>query len=148
MRHLISMIGAVLLAACTNFTAEPQIVNPPIIFSIAPDGDGFILQVAAQNAEIGFIGYRLFAGSTEADVQNANPNAGSDCGPFSELPIDASFYFVEIKPDSNFVTPGRSNTICAIQASPTSGQFIALRALLFNITSIDTSISSNIILVP
>ena len=58
-RTILSMaLGAILAcsAACTNFSAESQVINPPILFSVAAEDTGHIISLSAQNTELGFAG--------------------------------------------------------------------------------------------
>ncbi len=136
-------------AACTNYTAEEQLVNPPIILDITAEGTGHIITVAAQNSEIGFFTYRLFQGTSEADVFTQNPLGGTDCGPLALLPDTATNYIIEVKPGQSTVTAGASGLrLCSIPATLSSGEVIAIRAVIFNITSVQTSIPSNVFTVP
>jgi hypothetical protein len=135
-------------SACTNYSAETQTINPPIIFTIQAEGTGHILTVAAQNAEIGFFGYRLYEAPTEAAVRALNPLNGTDCGALAVLPNQALQYVIEAKPGQIVVTPGTTDRVCSFPVQLTPGSFVALRALGFSITSVNTSVLSNAIVVP
>ena len=136
-------------AHCTNYSAETQNINPPIILTVTAEGTGHILTVAAQNAELGFFGYRLFQAPTEAGVRALNPTAGTDCGALAAVPNQAINYVLEAKPGQT--APSLSDTdvrICAFPVQLTSGSYIAVRALGFSITTVNTSEISNAVIVP
>ncbi len=136
--------------ACTNYSADTQKVNPPILTAIAREGTGHIITMAAQNTEIGFVGYRLFQGTTDAGVRNANALSGIDCSrPLAVLPNQGISYVIEVKPGQTAVSPGYTNRLCAISLTLTSGSLIAVRSLILrDLISVDTSISSNTLIVP
>lgn len=136
------------LPGCTNYTAETQNINPPIILSITAEGTGHLITVAAQNAEIGFFGYRLYQGVNEAAVRAINPNNGTDCGALAILPNQAQNYVIEAKPGQVAPTAGSIDRICAMPVTLTSGGVVAMRALGFSISSVNTSEISNAVVVP
>lgn len=142
------LASAAALAGCTNYTAESPIVNPPIILSIATEDNGYLLEVSAQNVELGFAGYRLYTGATPEEAQNQPAENGVDCGGINLQPNQAVVYFIEAKPGQDTVTPGTSNRICAIPVDIQAGQYVALRALIFNVTTFGTSLPSNAVLAP
>ncbi|MCB1323960.1 MAG: hypothetical protein H7A21_01505 [Spirochaetales bacterium] len=145
--RLLSLVALCSLA-CTNYSSSPQIVNPPIILGIQAEGTGHIITVAAQNTELGFVSYRLFQGIDESAARTQT-TGGTDCGPFNILPNDAVQYIIEVKPGQTAVTAGTTdNRLCAMATGLTSGRYVALRSLVFNITSIGTSDPSNAVLVP
>ncbi|MCR9142411.1 MAG: hypothetical protein NXI24_09185 [bacterium] len=147
-RALLAMATAC-LPACTNYTAETQNINPPIIISVVAEGTGHLITVAAQNAEIGFFGYRLYQATDEAAVRAINPNNGTDCGALAILPDQAQNYVIEVKPGQTAPTAGTTDSrICALPAALTSGGVVALRALGFSISSLNTSVISNAVVVP
>ncbi len=146
---VVSALSASALFACTNYTAETQNINPPIILSIVAEGTGHLITVSAQNAEIGFFGYRLYQGTDESAVRAINPNNGTDCGALAILPEQALNYVIEAKPGQTAPTAGATdNRICALPVTLTSGSFVALRALGFSISSVNTSVISNAVVVP
>lgn len=147
---LVTLLGLslALLPACTNYTAETQTINAPIILGIQVEGTGHILTVAAQNAEIGFFGYRIYQGVSEAAVRSINPNNGTDCGALAILPNQAQNYVIEAKPGQTAPTAGTTNRICALPVALTRGGYVALRALGFSISSVNTSLISNAVVVP
>jgi len=133
-----------------NFSADIQIVNPPVIQSVEAEGTGHIIRVGVFNTEVGFAGYRLFTGATADEAQNAPLNSGSDCGPLAVIPNISVEYIIEVKPGITGVDSSLGGfRLCAIDASLTAGQFVALRSLIFqNLTSLGVSISSNAAQVP
>lgn len=137
-----------LSGGCTNYSAEQQTINPPIILGITPDNGGHLITVAAQNGELGFFGYRLYQSTSEAGVRELNPNSGTDCGALAIVPDRAQNYVIEVRAGQVAPTAGTTDRICALPVSLTSGGFIALRALGFSVTSINTSEISNAIVVP
>jgi len=138
------------LMTCTNYSAQNQTINPPILASISPEGTGHIITLYAQNTEIGFAGYRLFQSSSDTLVRNADPLSGVDCSrPLAVPPNQAITYVIEVKPGQTAVSPGYSNRLCVVSLLLTSGTFVALRSLsLSGLTSVDTSLSSNSLVVP
>lgn len=150
--HFPQIIGAALLCAllagCTNYSAEQQTINPPIILSVVADNGGHLITVAAQNSELGFFGYRLYQSTSEAAVRGLNPNNGTDCGALAIVPDRAQNYVIEVRAGQVAPTAGTTDRICALPVSLTSGGFIALRALGFSVTSINTSEISNAVIVP
>lgn len=144
---LLFLLGA-LSMGCSNYSSEPQIVNPPIILGISREGSGHILTVAAQNTELGFFGYRLFESTTEDDARTQAADNGTDCGTLNVLPNNAIEYIIEVKPDQTTVSPGSTDRLCVVTRSLTAGRYVALRSLIFNVTTITTSSSSNAVLVP
>ncbi len=144
-------LGAILAcsAACTNFSAESQVINPPILFSVAAEDTGHIISLSAQNTELGFAGYRLFYGATEGEALTTTTNT-VDCGALSLLPNQAITYVIEVKPGQSAVTAGNTdNRLCAVPFGLSSGQYVAIRALVFqDLVSLGTSITSNALVVP
>lgn len=133
---------------CTNYSSEPQIVNSPVLLGIQTEDTGHLITVAAQNLEIGFLGYRLYEGSDETAVRAIPVENGTDCGPFELQPDAPVEYILEAKPNQTAVTPGQSNRVCAFNASLTTGRSIAIRSLIFSVISVNTSDISNAIVVP
>jgi hypothetical protein len=133
-------------SACTNYSSEQQTLNTPILLGVTVEAPGHLIQISAQNVEIGFSGYRMFTGATAAEAQAAT--SGVDCGALSLTPNQSTFLFIEVKPNQNVVTPGASNRLCAVPAQLTSGQFVVIRALLFNALTISTGLPSNAAQVP
>lgn len=147
---LFSVFIFVSASFCTNFTTEDVIVNTPIILGISlnPSG-GHILKIAAQNTEIGFAGYRLYAGTTEQAVRTADPASGIDCSqPLSLLPSQGIEYKIEIVAGKG--APAKdSGYICNFPVTLTAGNFIGMRAVkIQSITSLTTGLSSNVVVVP
>ena len=141
---------ALILGACTNYSAETQNVNPPILTSIAREGTGHIITMAAQNTEIGFAGYRLFQGTTDTGVRTANSLSGIDCSrPLAVLPNQAISYVIEVKPGQTAVSAGYSNRVCAVPLALTPGTLVGVRSLILrDLLSLDTGLSSNTLVVP
>ncbi len=137
------------LAACTNYSVDSQIVNPPIITKIQTDGNGHLLTVAAQNIEIGFSGYRLFQGTSEDDARNEETAEKVDCGPLDTIPSQAVDYFIEVKPGKVLVDDDDTNYLCVFNYSLTKGRYIVLRSLIVeDLVNTGTSIASNASIVP
>lgn len=134
------------LPGCTNYSSERQTLNTPVLLGVTVEAPGHLIQISAQNVEIGFSGYRLFTGATAAEAQAAT--SGVDCGALNLTPNQSTFLFIEVKPNQNVVTPGASNRLCAVPAQLTSGQFVVIRALLFNALTISTGLPSNAAQVP
>lgn len=131
---------------CTNYSSEQQTLNTPVLLGVTVESPGHLIQISAQNVEIGFTGYRMFTGTTAAEAQAAT--SGVDCGALNLAPNQSVFLFIEVKPNQNVVTPGASNRLCAVPAQLTSGQFVVIRALLFNALTISTGLPSNAAQVP
>lgn len=143
---ILGFIAAV--ASCTNYSSRPQTVNPPILLGIVKEGSGHVITIAAQNVEVGFLGYRVYTGATEAASRDAAVSAGIDCPPVI-VPNQAVEYTVEVKPNQATVTSGVTNRLCLAQTSVAAGQYVTMRALLFrDFTSLDSSISSNALVAP
>lgn len=140
------------LSSCgkvTNFSAIPLAVNLPLILGIEAEGTGHIITIRAQNEEIGFSGYRLFTGATEAEARTEA--AGTDCSwPLATDNNRAMGYLIEVKPGQTAVTPTTAdNRLCVVPILLTSGEWVTIRSLIYkNITTTDTSEPSNAVQVP
>ncbi|MBI3394961.1 MAG: hypothetical protein HY042_03925 [Spirochaetia bacterium] len=147
----IAAIGLAVWASCTNYSTQQQTVNPPILTGISVEAPGHIITLAAQNIEPGFTGYRVFTGTSDSAARSAVVTSGTDCF-LATLPNQPIQYVAEIKPNQVTVTPSTSTTstrLCAAPLQLVSGQYVAMRALIFrDFTSVDTSISSNTVIVP
>lgn len=149
-------LGAVLIFACitsfsrcTNYSSDTENINPPILLGIAIEGSGHLITVAAQNLEIGFLGYRLYEGLSEDAVRAANVDTGINCGPFNLTPDAALEYKIEVKPGQTAVTAGTTDyRLCAVNGSLTSGHYVMIRSLIISLTTINTSDPSNVLYVP
>ncbi|MCG9875027.1 MAG: hypothetical protein MH321_09600 [Leptospiraceae bacterium] len=135
----------VLLTSCTNFSASRSRTAPPIIISISSTVTGiYTLQVRAQNPEILFSGYRLYAGGSVNESRNPpDVNIGFDCLRGAAQPIIPNQpieYTFEIHPDGGAASSGSA---CRFQASLSPGTFVTIRSLLFgiNLTSSSGSFS-------
>ncbi|MCE9596505.1 MAG: hypothetical protein K8S54_00925 [Spirochaetia bacterium] len=150
MIRLTSIAPLLLLAFCTNYSSQKQIVNPPILTSIAVEGTGHVITMTAQNVELGFSGYRLYQGASDSAVRNADPLAGLDCSRPLAVPTNSGIaYQVEVKAGQSAISPGFPNRVCLVSLQLTSGTFVAMRSLILrDFLSLDTSISSNSLLVP
>ena len=147
---LATLIAFVSFAAdCTNYSVDAQIVNPPLITKIESEDSGHLLTVAAQNIELGFVGYRMFQGSSEDDARNEETAESVDCGPIDTPPTAATDYFIEVKPDKLVVDAEDTDHICVFNYSLTPGRYIVLRSLIVqDLVNTGTSIASNAVIVP
>ncbi|MBX7059655.1 MAG: hypothetical protein K1X75_16445 [Leptospirales bacterium] len=134
------------LAACTNFSAEDNIINTPILMSITREGSGHLIQVQAQNAELGFIGYRLFTGASATAAQAAS--SGVDCGALNLLTTTAGIRYIEAKPGQSSVTAGTTDRICAAPLTINAGDYVVMRATVFDLAAIAQSNASNALQAP
>ncbi|MCB1173136.1 MAG: hypothetical protein KDK39_06210 [Leptospiraceae bacterium] len=134
--------------ACTNYSSDPQIVSTPILLGVQTEGTGHILTVAAQNVEIGFLGYRLYQASSESALRALAVDNGTTCGPINTQPNASVEYIMEAKPGQTAVTAGTTNRVCAFNASLTSGNYVGVRSLIFSLTAVGTSEISNALLIP
>ncbi|MBL8020902.1 MAG: hypothetical protein JNM27_14625 [Leptospirales bacterium] len=146
----ISILLFLTLASCTNYSSQKQLVNPPILTAIAVEGTGHVITMTAQNVEIGFSGYRLYQGTSDSAVRGADPLAGIDCSrPLAVATNAGVAYQVEVKAGQSAISPGFPNRVCVVPLQLTSGTYIAMRSLILrDFLSLDTSISSNSLLVP
>jgi len=156
-RSLPVFLLSLLLTGCSNYTTEPTTVNTPIILGIANNGTGgHTLTIAAFNAEVGFIGYRLFIGTGDAQIRNAPDSSGIDCQqPLAVIPNQGVPYAIDVQAGKSAPAPNARATssnialVCNIPVTLTSGSFVALRAVkMKNILETTTGESSNSILVP
>ena len=172
MKHfaiLSSLLIFLASAGCvTNYSSDEQVVNPVVLLaltsegnastSIQPEGTGHVITTAAQNTELSFSGYRLFVGGSESEVINAAADSGVvDCGALAFTPNVDQNVIIEVKGSSS-VTPSSelastddttTSRLCAMEYLLTSGQYVGIRSLLFkDLTTEDTGISSNVMVVP
>ena len=139
--------------SCTNYsTADAILVNIPIITAITRNatGSGHLIEMSAQNAEIGFAGYRLFAGATEQDVLSAPPSAGTDCSlPLYLIPNQGIPYKIEVDPAAVPPVNNSLNIVCSVPVTLTVGNYTAVRPLIYSdLSTITTGLSSNAVIVP
>lgn len=135
--------------ACTNYSVDSQIVNPPIITNIATHENGHLFTVAAQNIEIGFVGYRLFQGTSEDDARNEETAESFDCGPIDTVPTQAIDYFIEAQAGKITVDSDDTDFICVFNTTLTPGRYVVIRSLIVeDLVNTGTSIASNAVIVP
>lgn len=144
---------ALLFSGClTNYSYSSLKVSAPILLQISlnPSAPGYLIQIAAQNSEVGFSGYRLFQGISEDGARNADPLSGIDCStPLANLPVRGIPYYIEANPTSSGPQPNTLDHLCNVQLALTSGTWVALRSVLHtSLTASTTSISSNALPVP
>jgi hypothetical protein len=137
---------------CTNYSSSDAVqVNIPIITLISKNGTGgHLIEMAAQNAEVGFAGYRVFQGATEQVVQTAAPETGTDCSlPLYVLPTQGIPYRIEVDPLAGPPLVNTLNIVCTVHVSLTAGNYTAVRPLIYsNFYTITTGLSSNAVIVP
>ncbi len=151
---------ALLILSCTNYSSDPYPPSTPVLLGLSPDGstssniqaiqtygNGHKIRIAAQNYEPGFQGYRLFEGSSEDAVRNADATTGIDCGTLLQTPVLGTVYTIEVRTDS---IASESTALCVIPILLTSGNFVALRAVYFRgiLDPESTGPSSNALQVP
>lgn len=142
------VISVLVIASCTNYSSEPFLINPPIILDIRQENGGHVIEVAAQNTEIGLVGYTLYERASEEAAQEAEGVEITCATPLLDLPNRAIIYSLEVRTDRTMPL-GEGARLCTLQTDLTSGNFVALRALVFeNFATFRTSISSNAIQVP
>ncbi|WCL50940.1 LIC11661 family lipoprotein [Leptospira sp. GIMC2001] len=128
----LTLILLFVVLGCTNFSASRSNTAPPILISAVNNGDGtFTIVTRAQNPELLFQGYRLYAGGTVNDSRNPpDLNFGVDCLRGFNQPIIPNLpteYTISIDPSTNPPGPGIA---CKFQIALGSGTFVTVRSIL------------------
>jgi hypothetical protein len=157
MIHFILIFFLIWQLGCTNFSAKKYTPAPPILISIKPIPTGYLLTFRGSNPEVFFASYRLYTGNSESAARNpADLGSGFDCSGLNMLPNLPLEYSIEISPSAGALatvqTGDNSNRVCKIVATLTSGQFIAVRAIVLSFQtgtqSFNFSAPSNVLVVP
>ncbi len=145
------LITSAFSAGCSNYTQETPTINPPVLTSIDKKRNNeFVLNIMANNTEIGFAGYRMYTGNTEKDAREAPAANGYECADsLANLPDRAIAYRIEVSPTRTQPSSESSNILCTITFTLTSGTWVAVRSLIYkDFLTKDTSMSSNALPVP